>query len=219
MHYIDHYPEKQPAPAPALGEAPTIHPGCHIVRSELGAWTELGAGTSLVDVSFGDYSYTAGDAQIIYATVGKYCSIASHVRINPGNHPQWRVTQHHMTYRRKAFGLGDSDDKEFFEWRKEHACHIGHDVWIGHGAIIMPGVRIGTGAVIGSGAVVTKDVGPYQVAVGVSAKVIKQRFEDAVIEQLLQSQWWNWDRVTLESRFEDLLDLETFLHKYTNVIV
>ena len=136
------------------------------------------------------------------------------MRINPGNHPQWRVTQHHMTYRRIHYGLGTEDDKEFFQWRRDHKCVIGHDVWIGHGAIIMPGVSIGTGAIIGSGAVVTKDVGPYEIAVGVAAKVIKKRFDDATIEKLLASEWWNWDRETLEANFNDLLELDTFLNKY-----
>ena len=218
MQHIDHYPHP-PAPPPreTLGEEPSIHPSCRIRNSRLGAWTALGEHTSLVDSEFGDYSYTAGHAQIIYATVGKYCSIAHGVRINPGNHPQWRVTQHHMTYRRRQYGLGNTDDEAFFKWRKEHACAIGHDVWIGHGTVVMPGVSIGTGAVIGSGAVVTKDIGPYQVAVGVAAKVIKQRFPDAVVEKLLDSCWWDWDRATLETRFEDLLDLNTFLRKYTTV--
>lgn len=214
MH-IDRYPLPDPNEEPrSLGEEPTIHPSCHIRNSSIGAWTALGAHTHLVDATFGDYSYTAGDVQIIYAEVGKYCSIASHVRINPGNHPQWRVTQHHMTYRRRQYGLGETDDEAFFQWRKDHACRIGHDVWIGHGAIVMPGVSIGTGAVIGSGAVVTKDVGPYQVAVGVGARVIKQRFPDAVVARLLETAWWDWDRATLEERFEDLLELETFLQKY-----
>lgn len=52
---------------------------------------------------------------------------------------------------------------------------IGDDVWIGCRAIIMPGVTIGNGCVIGAGAVVTKDVPPYSVAVGVPAKVVKNR--------------------------------------------
>ncbi|TDX00840.1 DapH/DapD/GlmU-related protein [Dinghuibacter silviterrae] len=210
MPHIDRFPE----PDKKLGEEPRIHPTCVVRNSSVGAWTDLGAHTSLVDSSFGDYSYTAGDVQIIYSDIGKYCSIASHVRINPGNHPQWRVTQHHLTYRRRQYGLGEKDDEAFFQWRKDHACSIGHDVWIGHGAVIMPGVTIGTGAIVGSGAVVTKDIGPYQVAVGVSAKVIKQRFPDPIVERLLESHWWEWDRATLEERFEDLLDLETFLKKY-----
>jgi hypothetical protein len=40
-----------------------------------------------------------------------------------------------------------------------------------------------------------------------------------VIEKLLASQWWEWDRATLEERFEDLLHLETFLNKYSTVPV
>jgi phosphonate metabolism protein (transferase hexapeptide repeat family) len=215
MQTFENYPPVvEAAKEIKLGEEPYIHPTCRIRDSHIGAWTALGAHTSIVESSFGDYSYTAGDVQIIYSEVGKYCSIANSVRINPGNHPQWRVTQHHMTYRRKHYELGEEDDKEFFAWRRAHPCKIGHDVWIGHGAIIMPGVTIGTGAVIGSGAVVTKDIGPYEVAVGVPAKVIKRRFEEPVIRQLLDSEWWNWDREELEKNFSDLLELDVFLAKH-----
>ena len=87
-------------------------------------------------------------------------------------------------------------------------------MWIGHGAVIMPGVSIGHGAVIGSGAVVTKDVGNYEVAVGVPAKVIKKRFTDEQIEKLLAIAYWDWDRVTLEERFNDLFEIDAFLEKY-----
>jgi phosphonate metabolism protein (transferase hexapeptide repeat family) len=217
MKHFDVYPEslkERRLGGKQLGEEPTIHEDCIIVDSEIGAWTEIGRRTMMIESSFGDYSYTAGDVDLIYTEVGKFCSIASHVRINPGNHPMHRVTQHHMTYRRKAFGLGESDDAEFFEWRRAHKCVIGHDVWIGHGAIIMPGVQVGTGAVIGAGAVVTKAVEPYQIVVGVPARPIRKRFPDTVIAQLLQIAWWDWDRSTLEARFDDLLDLDGFIQKY-----
>lgn len=52
---------------------------------------------------------------------------------------------------------------------------IGNDVWIGSRVTIMPGVTIGDGCIIGAGAVVTKDIPPYSVAVGVPAKVIRNR--------------------------------------------
>jgi phosphonate metabolism protein (transferase hexapeptide repeat family) len=165
----------------------------------------------IVETSFDDYSYCAGNVQIIYSTVGKFCSIANSVRINPGNHPQWRVTQHHMTYRRVAFGFDETDDTAFFDWRRAHKCTIGHDVWIGHGAIVMPGVEIGHGAIIGSGAVVTKNIPPYAIAVGVPAKVIKYRFDEKTIEALLSIEWWNWDRAQLEKNFKDLNDVPTFI--------
>lgn len=53
---------------------------------------------------------------------------------------------------------------------------IDDDVWIGRNAIILPVVHIGKGTIIGAGAVVTKDIPPYSVAVGVPAKVIRNRF-------------------------------------------
>src|SRR4051812_13296518 len=105
MQYFDNYPpvadEKNPY---ILGEAPYIHASCTIKDSQIGAWTALGKDTVMLESSFGDYSYTDGNVMMIYTEVGKYCSIANSVRINPSNHPHWRVTQHHMTYRRKDFG-------------------------------------------------------------------------------------------------------------------
>lgn len=215
MIYFDKYPAViETPPGQFLGEEPYIHPTCKVTKSSVGAWTALGPNTLMEESVFGDYSYTDGNVQIIYAEVGKYCSIANSVRINPGNHPQWRVTQHHMTYRRKNYGLGADDDHEFFNWRRTHKCTIGHDVWIGHGAVIMPGVNIGIGAIVGTGAVVTKDIGPYEIAVGVPARVIKKRFDDVTIARLLTSQWWDWDRETLEKNFDDLLDPGIFLDKH-----
>ena len=67
---------------------------------------------------------------------------------------------------------------------------IGDDVWIGTRVIIMAGVTIGTGAVVGAGAVVTKDIPAYAVAVGVPAKVIRMRFDESTIADLLASRWW-----------------------------
>jgi len=214
MIYFDNYPIQKEENHGLLTEAPNIHPSCKIKDSYLGSYTALGPQTYLIESSFGDYSYTAGNVQIIYTELGKFCSIANSVRINPGNHPQWRVTQHHMTYRRFQYGFGEKDDDEFFNWRREHSCHIGHDVWIGHGAVIMPGVKIGTGAIIGSGAIVTKDVGPYEIAVGVPAKVIKKRFDEKTIDGILKSEWWNWDRATLEKNFEQFLSVDDFLKKF-----
>jgi len=217
LHYIDFHPKDDPRIQAyrhkELGESPYLHDDVMVHDSHIGSWTELGRGTVISESTFGHYSYTAGDASIIYTDVGKFCSIASHVRINPGNHPTWRVTQHHMTYRRAQYGFG-SDDTDFFQWRRDHRCTIGHDVWIGHGALIMPGVSVGTGAVIGAGAVVTKDVEPYTIVVGVAAQPVRKRFTDDVIEKLLHIAWWDWDHATLSERFDDLLDMDTFIAKY-----
>jgi phosphonate metabolism protein (transferase hexapeptide repeat family) len=197
-----------------LGEQPWVHETSRISKSDLGPWTAIGPNCSISESTVGAYSYCAGDVAIIYSEVGKFCSIASHVRLNPGNHPMQRVTQHHMTYRRVQYGFGDTDDEAFFDWRRADKVTVGHDVWLGHGVLVMPGVSIGTGAVVGAGAVVTKDIPPYTVAVGVPAKPLRLRFSEDAIEKLLQIAWWNWNRELLEERFEELNDLETFLEKY-----
>jgi acetyltransferase-like isoleucine patch superfamily enzyme len=48
-------------------------------------------------------------------------------------------------------------------------------VWVGAGVVIIDGVTIGEKSMIGAGAVVTKDVPPNSVAVGVPAKVVRER--------------------------------------------
>lgn len=65
-------------------------------------------------------------------------------------------------------------------------------MWIGRESVIMPGVKIGDGAVIAAYSVVAKDIPPYAVAGGNPARVIKKRFEDdELIDILLRLRWWD----------------------------
>ena len=82
---------------------------------------------------------------------------------------------------------------------------IGHDVWIGSGAMILSGVTIGHGAVIAARAVVTKDVRPYAIVAGNPAREIRRRFDDANIERLLASCWWDWPRERVVSALPALM--------------
>jgi phosphonate metabolism protein (transferase hexapeptide repeat family) len=182
----------------------------------LGPWTRVGARTSLHEVSMGAYSYIVTDSSATYSSIGKFCSIARDVRINPGNHPMWRAAQHHFTYRSVSYDMGTEDDLAFFEWRRDDHCTIGHDVWIGHGATILAGVSVGTGSVIGAGAVVSKDVAPYTIVGGVPASPIRLRFPQEIQEGLLALAWWNWDHERISQALPDFraLDAEAFIAKY-----
>lgn len=198
-----------------LTEAPTIHAEATVEDCELGVWTEVGKGTVMKSSEMGDYSYITQHCHVVWTTIGKFCSIANATRINPGNHPTWRATQHHSVYRAEAYGLGE-DDHDFFQWRKDHWVTIGHDVWIGHGVTITAGVTVGTGAVIGAGAVVTKDVEPYTVVGGVPAKFIKRRFSKAQAAALQDIALWDWPRDKYKAALPDIrqLEIDAFIEKY-----
>ena len=123
--------------------------------------------------------------------IGKFCSIASGTKFIMGsaNHRLGSVT----TYSFNVFGGS---------WQENTPDHmsqlpfkgdivIGNDVWIGRESIIMPGVKIGDGAIIAAYSVVTKDVEPYSVVGGNPARFIKKRFNDELIELLLEFKWWD----------------------------
>jgi phosphonate metabolism protein (transferase hexapeptide repeat family) len=199
-----------------LSESPTIDTTARITDCALGRYTEVAARALIVESKLDDYSYVMNDSDVIYTTIGKFCSIASHTRINPGNHPMTRASQSHFTYRASIYFPGESDDDEFFNWRRSFPVTIGHDVWIGHGAIILPGRKIGDGAVVAAGAIVTRDVGPYEIVAGVPAKVVRRRFEAPIAERLQALAWWDWDHERLRAAVPDFrkLSIEAFLERY-----
>ena len=197
-----------------LGIRPMLDEDVILEGTTLGAYTHIQAHSVFCDVAVGDYSYFAGNNQVYYANIGKFCSVASFARINTTNHPTYeRIAQHHFTYRSKRFGFGEDDD-EFFARRKGKIVTVGNDVWIGHNAVIMPCVTIGNGAAIGAGAVVTKEVEPYSVVAGVPAKKIKMRFSDDLITRIERSRWWDWDHQCLKERLPDFRNMEAFVRKY-----
>jgi phosphonate metabolism protein (transferase hexapeptide repeat family) len=201
---------------PELRERPTIDPGADVRDCTLGRYTEVGPRTSIIESELGDYSYVVNDSDIAYSRIGKFCSIASHVRINPGNHPMWRASQAHFTYRASKYWPDERDEESFFEWRRSHPVEIGHDVWIGHGAIILPGRTIGTGAVVAAGAIVTRDVDSYSIVAGVPARPIKRRFPEEVAQALIGLAWWNWPHESLRLALKDFRELpvDEFIAKY-----
>ncbi|WP_042777746.1 DapH/DapD/GlmU-related protein [Sinorhizobium fredii] len=199
-----------------LGLEPFIHPTASVTNSKLGRYTEIQERSRLDEVEFGDYSYIMQDGSIWCATIGKFVNIAAAVRINATNHPTWRATLHHFTYRAPMYWDDAEPDHDLFAWRRQNRVTIGHDVWIGHGATILPGVTVGNGAVIGAGAVVSKDVAPYTIVGGVPAKLIRERFKAEIGEAMDRLAWWDWDHAKLRRALEDFRELtaEEFLVRY-----
>jgi len=199
-----------------LGLEPYIHESARVTNSTLGRYTEVSERCRLEEVVMGDYSYIMQDGAVWCATIGKFANIAASVRINATNHPTWRATLHHFTYRAADYFDGAENDHDFFEWRRENRVTIGHDVWIGHGATVLPGVTVGNGAVIGAGAVVSKDVAPYTIVGGVPAKPIRERFGPGVGTRMDKLAWWDWEHERLHAALSDFraLSAEDFVAKY-----
>lgn len=120
--------------------------------------------------------------------IGKFCQIAYRTMFitDDMNHKMDGFSAY-------PFYIFEGWNSESVDFEKRRDTVICNDVWFGTNAVIMPGVKIGDGAIIGAYAVVTKDVEPYSIVAGNPAKVIRKRFSDEIINDLLEIKWWDWD--------------------------
>lgn len=195
-------------------EEPLIHPTCTVSDCRFGAYVELGDHCIVSESDIGDYSYLFGHNDLWCASIGKFNSIATGVRINPVQHPmRERAAAHHLTYRAAHYGLGE-DDPSIIHWRRERRVTTGNDVWIGHNAVVMGGVTVGDGAVVAAGAVVTHDVAPYEIVGGVPARHMGWRYDEDTVAAMLRIRWWDWSHEELRKRLPDFNDVPAFVEKY-----
>ena len=129
--------------------------------------------------------------------IGCYCSIANNVKILLGGNHR---TDWISTYPFSVFEQQFSNAKKVTGHPSSKGdIIIGHDVWIGDSAIILSGVTIGNGAVIAAASVITRNVGPYEIWAGNPAKLVKKRFTEEEISELLRIEWWNWNTERINS--------------------
>ncbi|PZV06829.1 MAG: acyltransferase [Leptolyngbya sp.] len=119
------------------------------IRTHWSGKIEIGERTYI-----GPYTCLSGDA----ISIGKDCLIASHGSIYANNHV-----------------FANRDTLISLQGHTYKGITIGDNCWIGTGVRILDGVKIGQGSVLGAGSVVTKDIPPYSIAVGIPAKIVKQR--------------------------------------------
>ncbi|MGI3187438.1 CatB-related O-acetyltransferase [Nioella aestuarii] len=121
--------------------------------------------------------------------IGKFCQIADGVQFitASANHRYDGFTSYPLA----IFGGGPAAGRPSMPDPGPDTV-IGHDVWLGQGVRVLPGSRIGSGCIIGSGAVVSGDIPPYSIVAGNPARVVRKRFSEDVIGQLLDLSWWDW---------------------------
>lgn len=99
------------------------------------------------------------------------------------------------------------------EFNTQKKTIIGNDVWIGNNCLIKSGVIIGDGAIIGMGSVVTKNIEPYSIVAGNPAKMIRKRFDDEIVNKLLETKWWNYDDSKIEQESIFFNNVEKFIQE------
>ena len=135
--------------------------------------------------------------------IGRYCSISWNVRVMALNHHVSSASTSSFSYdpRFIIFRMCLEDDavESFSRYggrpsrpNRIDAPIIEHDVWIGQDAMLARGITLGTGCVIGAGAVVTGSVPPYAIVGGNPACLIRFRFPEEIVADLLESCWWNY---------------------------
>lgn len=165
----------------------------------------------LYHVTIGRYSYVSRETLIQHTDIGSFCSISEKCNIGMPSHPVSMVSTS------PVFLKGNNYLKENFAEIEYEDCPktvIGNDVWIGANALIKSGVHIGNGAIIAAGAVVVKDVPPYAIVGGVPAKIIKYRFDEHLIREIQEIEWWKLDFAKLQRIGEKMSNAELFTNYF-----
>lgn len=124
--------------------------------------------SKLFDSKIGDGNYFGPNVIINNTTIGNYCSIAPNVVIGGMEHNYNNL----------------STSTSLFPHQQKMETFIEDDVWIGANSVIKRGIVIGRGSIVGAHSLVLKDVPPFTIMAGSPAKVLKLRFESALIREL-----------------------------------
>lgn len=159
----------------------------------------------------GKYSYIGNNSFVIDTDIGNFTSISTDCYIGGTSHPTNWVSSSPVFHKWENIMKKNFARHEFDIFKR---TQIGNDVWIGNRVMIKAGVKIADGAVIGMGAIVTKDVGPYEIWAGNPAHLIKKRFDDETINELLKIKWWEWEDQRIEKYAENFTSPEKIFKRF-----
>jgi len=178
-------------------------------------YNKFSEGVSISGSSIGRGTYVGKDSLLDNSKIGRFCSIASNVKIIAARHKTEKFVSTHPAFYslRKQAGFTFVKEQLYDEFKliDDYYVIIGNDVWIGTDAILIGGIKIGDGAIILAGSIVTKDVVPYSIVGGIPAKHIRYRFNDYTVDKLKSLKWWNWELVKIKEQQKIFSDIDLFI--------
>lgn len=174
---------------PPKGAGATARPITFIPKVEIGEGCSIGPNAVIFyDVILGNNTLLGDGASLReQVRIGHHCIISRYVTVNYntiiGNHT--RIMD--LTHITGNCRIGDNvfisvlvsttNDNVVVTRQYDEETIIGPQVddhaTIGAGASLLPAVKIGMGAFVGSNAVVTRDVQPYDLVMGIPARLVK----------------------------------------------
>ncbi len=154
-----------------------------------------------VEVGKGSYSsrlipITIFSSEEQKLTIGKYVSISGGVKIimAGGHNPSLLST----------YPFKELMSKEEIATQKYGYITIGNDVWIGQDVALIGGCTIGDGVVVGAESLVTskQHLEDYGVYGGNPAKLLRYRFSEQIIKELVELKWWNLSEKIIKENME-----------------
>ena len=160
------------------------------------------------NIIVGEFSYYAGqdfEKQVTHhydfigdrLIIGKFCQIGAGVEfmMNGANHAMSGIS----TFPFYIFKGFSQDAPSLDKLPIKGDTVVGNDVWIGQNSLILPGSKIGDGVIIGASSVVGGEIPPYSIVAGNPARPIRKRFDDEMINLLLEFKWWDKSVAEIEN--------------------
>jgi virginiamycin A acetyltransferase len=188
-----------------------------ITNSSLKGYNRIDRNSLVYHSEIGQFSYLGSGSVVMHSKVGKFCSLSWGITIGPANHDYEYLTTHDFLYN-NYYNLKPDVEPAVYN-RFEKKTEIGNDVWIGTNVTVLNGVKIGDGAVIGANSIVTKDVPAYAIVIGNPGKVVRYRFDEKLIAELIQLKWWDLPEEKIRANF-DLFkskDIATIIETLKNI--
>lgn len=195
-----------------------IEKGCVVRNTLMEGQNHVGKHSVVFNSRLGYGTGISRDSIIDHCIIERYSALGPDIKVISGQHPTSVIASIHPSFysNRAQMGFTYVKQNKFKEnkWvdeKREVKVHIGNDVWIGSYVRIMEGITIGDGAIVAAGAIVTKDIPPYAIVGGVPAKIIKYRFDEEIINKLLELKWWNKDKEWIQKHADDFENVEILL--------